>query len=90
MHATFLQAPRYSALVNHRERLKSSTCANNQGYCDHQTASSHGAEDRHSTKIGVLAPRHSVCRMQVTSVVRASTECDAMPKGAIPFYAFAH
>ena len=70
--------------------LKSSTCANNRGCCDHLTASSHGAEDRHSTKTGVLAPRHSVCRMQVTSVVRASTECDAVLKGAIPFYAFAH
>ena len=70
--------------------LKSSTCANNQGCCDHLTASSHGAEDRHSTKTVVLAPRHSVCWMQVTSVVRASTQCDAVPKGAIPFYAFAH
>ena len=76
LHAIFLQAPRYFALVNHREKLKSSTCANNQGCCDHQT--------------GVLAPRHSVCRMQVTSVVHASTECDTVPKGAIPFYAFAH
>ena len=55
-----------------------------------KTASSHGEEDRHSTKTGVLAPWHSVCRMQVTSVVLASTECDAVPKGAIPFYAFAH
>ena len=70
--------------------LKSTTCANNQGCRDHFTASSHVAEDRHSTKTGVLAPWHSVCRMQLTSVVRASTECDVVPKGAIPFCAFAH
>ena len=76
--------------MNHSEKLKSSTCANNQGCCDHLTASSHGAEDKHSTKICVLAPHHTVCRMQVTSVVRASTECDALPKGAIPFYNFVH
>ena len=90
MRATFLQGPRYSAPLNHRERLKSNTCANHQGCCNHQTAFSHGAEGRHSTKRGVLAPKHSVCKMQVTRGVRASTECDAVPKGAIPFYAFAH
>ena len=28
-------------------------------------------------------------RETVASVVRASTACDAVPKGAIPFYAFA-
>ena len=38
-------------------------------------ASLHGAEDRQKT---------------FTSVVRASTKCDAVLKGAIPFYAFAH
>ena len=29
-------------------------------------------------------------RTTVTSVVRAGAECDAVPKGAIPFHAFAH
>ena len=48
--------------------LKSSTCANNQACCDHLTASSHGDKDGHSTKTSVWAPRHSVCRMQVTSL----------------------
>ena len=48
------------------------------------------AEDRHSTKTCLSAPRHSVCRVQVTSGVRASTKCDAVLKGAIPFCAFAH
>ena len=50
MHATFLQAPWYSALVNHWEKLKSGTSANNQGCCSYQMASSHDAEDTHSTK----------------------------------------
>ena len=27
---------------------------------------------------------------QITTVVRATTECDIVPKGANPFYAFAH
>ena len=29
-------------------------------------------------------------RETVASVVHASTACDAVPKGAIPFYAFAN
>ena len=33
-------------------------------------------------------PQHSAYGMQVTSVGLASTECDAVPKGAIPFYTF--
>ena len=77
--------------MNHREKLKFSTCAKNQGCYDHQTASSHGAKLTQAfNKTGVLAPRHSVCRMQLTSVLRASTKCGAVAKGAIPFYAFAH
>ena len=38
----------------------------------------------------VLAPWHSACRMSVKSVVHASTESHAVPKGAIHFYAFVH
>ena len=50
------------------------------------SASLDGAEDRQ--KRGVLAHRHIVRTME--DVVHASTECDVVLQGAIPFYAFAH
>ena len=93
-----------------------------QSQIGHQTASSHGAEDRHSKKQACCRPAHFCAGMkslwstlwmttllrhspkatrkrravsshgegESRNVVRASTACDAVPKGAIPFYAFAH
>ena len=35
-----------------------------QSQIGHQTASSHGAEDRHSKKTGMLSPRPLLCRYE--------------------------